>query len=1165
MRVRLPQRIIGCLTSGTMLATLLLPAIAAGAEPQSVFTDIAASYASHEITELANAGILAGYQDGSFQPAKAITRAELAKILVVSKGLKETPEQAAAFQDVQPDSWYRGYVGALVASGITQGTSEHTFSPEAQVTREELVVFFVRSLGLEQEAKQFSEAGLFSDEIDIAEWAQPAVKLSAKIGFINGLEGADGKLTFKPKQQADRQALARLAYEFKVNQADYTAKGKKLVNELNQPGSKASEIKSVKSASSTSIEVTFASPIEGLSKEHFSFEPELKVTTAAFQTGSKTVVILTTETQSAGKEYKLSYKGEATKHSVTGASSFFGGGGGGGGSTGNNGSTNTQGVKELLASGKPQTSLTITKDGEYGPAAGSVTTVKELTVDPGVNGKVILKNINPEQLIVLSGGVNSIVLKNTAVNQLKVNAIHNQGKEVRIEAQSGAIIASTEVLSQAILEASSSEASLGSIILKPSAAGKSVTLRGLVDSDVTVEAPDVKLKAEPPTTGSSVSGTVVKSLVVKANTQLITDNAAIWRIIRIAAPKTKLQLTGTGKIEQVHVTRDASDSELILDSGVQLSTLKGEAPVQIKANAEDIDKVVFEGNQIKIEFDPVIVAEFKNKAIQRLTDLFSKLNNYGYDELVDHLKIADLALEAAKKWGVTQQDFEPWSLEGYQRAKKAYEVMTYAWNETKITYQEGDSADSVTKRPVLANGSQQDYTVIWNSSRSDLISGWGEFTRPASGAGDAVVTLEAIIYYGWYNVSKTFVITIKQYDAKVQRLDSLRPDLVAVEFDSPLAGPVVNDFVFDQNLSVQSVTYYPQFPKIVLLTVDGQKQDTIYKFIYKGGTTDKTLTGSLRNLCSNSTCPLPSGSGNIPIPGVWVNGSLEGYVWDRIGQKVSGADVVLDGTNLKTQTDAWGYYRFNDVPSGKAYTVTASKEGYSKETSPSFILGSGEPRQLFLHLKEKPRLMKDFQVYFVSYNSFMFRTEWVGGYPDQVKVFSNGQWMTSINGFNDKIESLKPATTYQFTFQACNAAGCSSEEQREVTTKAWLGFEPPIPYNSVTQAVYAPLVKRTDTEEKYILPKSAQGADTILLKLKDLSDHQVNLQNAVDYSDVVIGRIPGDNLTGHKLNLNGQSYLAIPLDKTGLTNRAYWIAGLKYRLAGKLYDVEFMDYSLDFE
>ncbi|WP_248929563.1 S-layer homology domain-containing protein [Paenibacillus hamazuiensis] len=232
MLLHVVRRKISVVLVFALLVSTLMPLTVFGETKQ--FKDIADSYAQKEIQSLVEAGVISGYEDNTFQPKKPMTRAELAKIIVLSLGLKENGDKAAAFKDVDPKSWYRGYVGALVESGITEGTSATSFSPESKVTREELVVFFIRAFGLEDTAKKLPIDAKLSDISDVSEWAKPSVSLAFKNGFINGVQGNDGKLRFNPKDNAERQALARLAYEFKTNKSVYIDKSMELAKEVNK-------------------------------------------------------------------------------------------------------------------------------------------------------------------------------------------------------------------------------------------------------------------------------------------------------------------------------------------------------------------------------------------------------------------------------------------------------------------------------------------------------------------------------------------------------------------------------------------------------------------------------------------------------------------------------------------------------------------------------------------------------------------------------------------------------------------------------------------------------------------------------------------------------------------------------------------------------------------
>ncbi|RAV20298.1 DUF4838 domain-containing protein [Paenibacillus contaminans] len=193
-------------------------------QAQMQLHDIESSYAKQEIEELVAAGIISGYEDGSFAPANPITRGEIAKIIVSMLKLEPKPEKAGNFQDVAEDSWYRGYVGALVDAGITQGVSETAFSPNSNVTREEMIVLFIRAFGLEEKALQWKSDVTWSDAEQISGWARAYIDFGYRIGFVQGIANSDGSLRFDPGSRAERQAIARLAFEFVSKLQDFLTK-----------------------------------------------------------------------------------------------------------------------------------------------------------------------------------------------------------------------------------------------------------------------------------------------------------------------------------------------------------------------------------------------------------------------------------------------------------------------------------------------------------------------------------------------------------------------------------------------------------------------------------------------------------------------------------------------------------------------------------------------------------------------------------------------------------------------------------------------------------------------------------------------------------------------------------------------------------------------------
>ncbi len=315
-----------------------VPTPAAGS-PAPYFTDISGSYAQKEITALAQAGILSGYEQGHFFPERPITRAELAKILVLATGRTES-SSPTDFADVPADSWYRGYVAALAEAGITEGSSAAGFSPDADVTREELVVFFTRAMGLGSQAAVFPADAGFTDFPQVADWAKTSVALASKIGFINGLDNGNGSLRFAPREKAERQALALLAYSCWTRQREFTVKAEELLGLQPAPSTTPTPASTGKTPSQsspgqifrvikaaaydrTTVLVTLDKAIEKEADVRaFSFPGGLEVKRTAVKAGTSTVV-LTTGQQTPGQLYRLYYDEGNTFTDITGSADYL--------------------------------------------------------------------------------------------------------------------------------------------------------------------------------------------------------------------------------------------------------------------------------------------------------------------------------------------------------------------------------------------------------------------------------------------------------------------------------------------------------------------------------------------------------------------------------------------------------------------------------------------------------------------------------------------------------------------------------------------------------------------------------------------------------------------------------------------------------------------------
>lgn len=109
-----------------------------------LFPDVAPG-SVHEaaITRLATDGVLLGFKDGSFGPARPTSRAQMASVLQRALGLEPVP--TGPFPDVPAGSVHSGAINALAAAGIVQGRKDGTFDGSSLVSRGQLATMLANA------------------------------------------------------------------------------------------------------------------------------------------------------------------------------------------------------------------------------------------------------------------------------------------------------------------------------------------------------------------------------------------------------------------------------------------------------------------------------------------------------------------------------------------------------------------------------------------------------------------------------------------------------------------------------------------------------------------------------------------------------------------------------------------------------------------------------------------------------------------------------------------------------------------------------------------------------------------------------------------------------------------------------------------------------------
>ena len=150
----------------------------------SPFSDVSTSAYYYEAVKWAQEkGITGGIGNGLFGPNQPCTRAQIVTFLWRAAGSPE-PKSMSSFSDVSADSYYAKAVAWAVENGITTGTGDGKFSPDATCTREQAVAFLYRASG----SPAVSGGSAFSDVAANAYYAD-AVAWAEKNGVTGGIGG----------------------------------------------------------------------------------------------------------------------------------------------------------------------------------------------------------------------------------------------------------------------------------------------------------------------------------------------------------------------------------------------------------------------------------------------------------------------------------------------------------------------------------------------------------------------------------------------------------------------------------------------------------------------------------------------------------------------------------------------------------------------------------------------------------------------------------------------------------------------------------------------------------------------------------------------------------------------------------------------------------------
>ena len=174
-----------------LASVMLLGMMVVGTSAAS-YSDVAATDNVEAIEVLKAVGVMSGDDKGNFNPAKKVTRNEMAVIMANMMDLDITAYAGTTpFTDVP--AWAEPYVAACYAEKIVSGTSATTYGGEGNVTAAQAALMMLKALGYFQYAADFED-----------NWQLATIKRAAKVELFKGIDA-------KAAADLTRNEVAKLA------------------------------------------------------------------------------------------------------------------------------------------------------------------------------------------------------------------------------------------------------------------------------------------------------------------------------------------------------------------------------------------------------------------------------------------------------------------------------------------------------------------------------------------------------------------------------------------------------------------------------------------------------------------------------------------------------------------------------------------------------------------------------------------------------------------------------------------------------------------------------------------------------------------------------------------------------------------------------------------
>ncbi|MBR3993780.1 MAG: S-layer homology domain-containing protein, partial [Clostridia bacterium] len=178
------------------------------------YTDVHSNnhWATKSVDFVSALGIMKGIDEDKFAPDAHLTRAMLVTMLYRAEGEPEV-DVTNSFEDIEDNAWYEKAVLWAKENGIVNGVTETEFSPDSDITREQIATImhrYAKYKGDNVESGENTNILSYDDSDSISDYAKASLQWANGIGLINGKTES----TLNPLDNATRAEAATIFYRF---------------------------------------------------------------------------------------------------------------------------------------------------------------------------------------------------------------------------------------------------------------------------------------------------------------------------------------------------------------------------------------------------------------------------------------------------------------------------------------------------------------------------------------------------------------------------------------------------------------------------------------------------------------------------------------------------------------------------------------------------------------------------------------------------------------------------------------------------------------------------------------------------------------------------------------------------------------------------------------